>query len=161
MSTGKRYALRITVILIVLALAWFKRDLVLEPPAGGVAGTSVATPEPATPGLAPEGAIERAFAARRSGVLVEAEGEVVKVLPDDREGSRHQRLIVELASGHSVLIAHNIDLAPRAPAREGDGIRFRGDFEWSDKGGTVHWTHHDPDRRREGGWIEHDGQRYE
>ncbi len=60
-----------------------------------------------------EDAIEELYATQRSGVMVEAKGEVSRVLSDDLEGSRHQRLIVRLASGHTVLISHNIDLAPR------------------------------------------------
>jgi len=161
MSTKVRYALRIVVILVLAVLIWIGRDK-LGPGDGGTAtdaptpGT-VATPEASRT----TGAVERAFADRKSEVMVEASGRIEKILPDDNEGSRHQRLIIELPSGHSVLIAHNIDLAPRVPADEGDTIRFYGQYEWSDKGGTVHWTHHDPKKWREGGWIEHDGKRYE
>jgi len=106
------------------------------------------------------GAIAVAFDERRSGVEVEAEGRIEAVLPDDREGSRHQRFLVSVGRGHTVLIAHNIDLAPRVPLRKGDGITFHGVYEWNEKGGVVHWTHHDPDGRREGGWIEHEGRMY-
>lgn len=106
-------------------------------------------------------AILDAYRSRHSGVQVHASGTVTKILPDDADGDRHQRLIVALAGGHTVLIAHNIDLAPRIPAREGDEIEFQGDYEWSDEGGVIHWTHHDPARRREGGWIKHMGHTYE
>jgi hypothetical protein len=40
-------------------------------------------------------------------------------------------------------------------------VTVRGEYEWSDRGGTMHWTHHDPKRWREGGWIEHRGVHYE
>jgi len=98
------------------------------------------------------------FENQTSNIQVEAEGIVVKVLPDDNEGSRHQRFIVRLPSGQTILIAHNIDLAPRVSSmREGDSVTFRGEYEWSAQGGIVHWTHHDPDGRHQGGWIKHNG----
>jgi hypothetical protein len=106
--------------------------------------------------------LEKAWREGRSGVWVEVPARVERVLPDDRRGSRHQRFLVEIEGGPRVLIAHNIDLAPRVPnLRRGDAVRFRGEYEWNDKGGVVHWTHHDPDGRRRGGWLEHDGRRYE
>ena len=84
------------------------------------------------------------------------------MLRDDDEGSRHQRLIVELESGHTVLVAHNIDVAPRVSSvREGDLLRFFGEYEWNEQGGVIHWTHHDPAGRHAGGWLEHEGSRYE
>jgi hypothetical protein len=36
----------------------------------------------------------------------------VAVLKDDNDGSRHQKFIVELPNAMTVLVAHNIDLAP-------------------------------------------------
>ena len=99
---------------------------------------------------------------RSSDVQVIGNGEVVKLLPDDTRGSQHQRFLVELANGHTILIAHNIDLAPRVDAlREGDEIGFYGEFEWNDKGGVVHWTHHAPGKRHPDGWLEHRGKRYQ
>ena len=105
--------------------------------------------------------IARAFANRSSGVQVEGEGAVVRVLPDDMNGSRHQRFIVELASGQTLLFAHNIDIAPRIDGLEiGDSVRFSGEYIWKEKGGVIHWTHHDPQGRHAGGWIIHNGKTY-
>lgn len=99
---------------------------------------------------------------KRSDVIVTDTGIIVKVLPDDNEGSRHQRFLVEVDhTDVTIKIAHNIDLAPRVPAREGDRLTFRGEYEYNDLGGAFHWTHHDPKKWREGGWIDHAGQRYE
>jgi hypothetical protein len=96
------------------------------------------------------------------GSQFEGEGTVVRVLSDDNKGSRHQRFIVRLASGRTVLIAHNIDLAPRVEGvSEGDAVSFYGEFEDNDKGGVVHWTHHDPAGRHVGGWVKHRGRTYE
>lgn len=110
---------------------------------------------------AAEGDVELLFREQRSGVMVELAGEVSRVLADDLDGSRHQRFIVRVASGHTVLVSHNIDLAPRVESLDqGDDIAVRGQYEWNDRGGVVHWTHHDPDGRRPGGWIRHGAETY-
>ncbi|NNF52364.1 MAG: DUF3465 domain-containing protein [Gammaproteobacteria bacterium] len=105
-------------------------------------------------------AVLRAYAARRSDEWLEAGGVVTRTLADDNKGDRHQRFIVEVAPGHTLLIAHNIDLAPRVPLKAGDRVVMRGEYEWTDKGGVLHWTHHDPGGRRDGGWIRHAGKTY-
>jgi len=103
-----------------------------------------------------------AYAARRSDVPVTGAGRVTRVLGDDSLGDRHQRFILELRPGHSVLIAHNIDLAPRVEKLAvGDAVEFRGIYEWNDKGGIVHWTHHDPQGQHDPGWLKHRGRTYE
>ncbi len=106
--------------------------------------------------------IERAFEQRKSDVQVEGEGVVTRVLPDDMQGSRHQRIIIRLASGQTVLIQHNIDLAPRIPdLKVGDTVSFFGEYVWNEQGGLIHWTHHDPARSHVGGWIKHNGETYQ
>jgi hypothetical protein len=107
-------------------------------------------------------ALTRAIAAQQSNVQVQAAGIVDKILSDDNEGSRHQRFIVRLPSGKTVLIAHNIDLAPRvAPLSVGDPIEFSGEYEWNNKGGVVHWTHRDPGGRHAAGWLRHGGETFQ
>lgn len=109
-----------------------------------------------------DSALEQAFRSQRSDVQIQGEGKVVKLLPDDNQGSRHQRFILRLQSGQTVLIAHNIDLAPKiANLRVGDTVSFYGEYEWSEKGGTVHWTHKDPGRRHADGWLKLAGQVYQ
>jgi len=99
---------------------------------------------------------------RRSDVQLEAVGTVVKVLADDNDGSRHQRFLIRAGSGQTVLVAHNIDLAPRvAGLAAGDQVTIYGEYEWNAKGGVLHWTHHDPGGRHVGGWIKHEGQTYQ
>lgn len=107
------------------------------------------------------GSIDEAYKNRSRDVQVRGEGVVTKTLSDDNEGSRHQRFIVRLESGLTVLIAHNIDLAPRvANLKKGDRVEFSGEYVWNDKGGTVHWTHHDPRGRHPEGWIKHNYRTY-
>lgn len=115
----------------------------------------------ASPPASDDALVERLFREERSDEIVTVAARVKKTLPDDNDGSRHQRFILELATGRTLLVAHNIDLAPRVPLREGDTVVVHGEYEWSQQGGVLHWTHHDPGNRREGGWIEHAGQRYE
>ena len=105
--------------------------------------------------------ISELFANKTSGVMVTGTATVKKILRDDLEGSRHQRFILRLEDGHTVLVAHNIDLAPRVPIEEADTVEFHGQYEWNDQGGVVHWTHHDPDGFHEGGWIRAGGRVYE
>ncbi|MGB5916820.1 MAG: DUF3465 domain-containing protein, partial [Phormidesmis sp.] len=104
-----------------------------------------------------------AYRAQQSDVIVENVGGVVEViLSDDLEGSRHQRFIIRIAGGQTVLIVHNIDLAPRIDSlREGDRVSVKGKYEWNDRGGLIHWTHHDPRSVHEGGWIDHNSLRYQ
>lgn len=97
----------------------------------------------------------QAYAQRQSEVWLDLQGNVSKLLKDDLTGSRHQRFIVKLANQHTVLVAHNIDLAKRIPLRVGQPIQIRGRYEWNRKGGVVHWTHLDPKNRHPGGWIKY------
>lgn len=107
-------------------------------------------------------AVQAAFNERKSGIQVQGEGVVSKLLADDNDGRRHQRFILALSSGQTILIAHNIDLAPRiATLKPGDSVAFNGVYEWNEKGGVVHWTHHDPAGRHQAGWLKHAGQTYQ
>ena len=112
--------------------------------------------------VAADGTILEAIHGRQSDVQVVGSGVVTRILPDDNHGSRHQRFILTLDSGNTLLIAHNIDLAPRVDGlAHGDRMAFHGEYEWNERGGVVHWTHHDPAGRHIGGWLEHKGRRYE
>ena len=101
-----------------------------------------------------------AAAGQQSGVWLNGRGTVTRLLADDLQGDQHQRWIVEVAPGQTVLIAHNIDLAQRVPVAKGDVVSFRGRYEWNDRGGVVHWTHRDPRGNQPGGWVTHRGQKY-
>lgn len=93
------------------------------------------------------------FDKQHDNTWVETSGVVVRLLHDDREGSRHQRFILDVGQGQTLLIAHNIDLANRVPLALGDRVAVRGVYEWSDPGGLIHWTHHDPHGVESGGHI--------
>jgi len=109
-----------------------------------------------------ERGLAEAFQQRRSDVQVQGRGRVQRILPDDLKGSKHQRFILQLESGQTILIAHNIDLADRIPnLQTGDMVEFYGEYEWNPQGGVVHWTHHDPGGRHEDGWLRHEGRRFQ
>ncbi|EGQ7835147.1 TPA: DUF3465 domain-containing protein [Vibrio cholerae] len=106
--------------------------------------------------------LQQAYQSQQSDLQVQGLGQVVKVLPDDNDGSKHQKFILKLNSGQTLLVAHNIDLAPRIPnLKVGDSVEFYGEYEWNKKGGVLHWTHKDPQNRHEHGWLKHNGQVYE
>lgn len=141
---------RVLPLLVVLVAAWVGYQQ--SGPAGGTAGEFGAA----------EATLARAIAERQGGVQVQGEATVIRLLPDDNDGSRHQRFIVRLASGQTLLIAHNIDVAPRVRSLGvGDRVRFYGEYEWNERGGVIHWTHGDPRGWHVDGWIEHGGQRYQ
>jgi len=135
---------------VVLALAWLSTTPI---------GTQVSawlTPSAA----AGDQAIARAFEAQRSGVQVASDGVVTRLLADDNAGSRHQRFILRLDSGQKLLVAHNIDRAPRLRGlKPGDRVAFFGEYVWNGEGGVIHWTHHDPNGRHIAGWLSHNDQR--
>ena len=124
------------------------------PPPEAAAPTTSKRPSP--------DALQAAFTNQRSGVQVSGEGTVRQTLRDDNQGSRHQRFLLEMPSGQTLLVAHNIDLAPRiASLAKGDTVAFNGVYEWNAQGGVIHWTHRDPQERHLAGWLQHRGQTYQ
>jgi molybdopterin converting factor small subunit len=106
--------------------------------------------------------IQYAYNNHKSDVQVQDVGTVIRILSDDNKGSRHQKFLLKLSSGQTILIAHNIDLAPRINSiSNGDQVQFHGEYEWNKKGGVVHWTHKDPNGYHVGGWLKHKGKTYQ
>ena len=105
--------------------------------------------------------LQEAFDEKKSNLWLVGSGEVIKILSDDNKGSRHQRFLLKVNVTQTILIAHNIDLAEKvANLKPGDMIQFYGEYEWNEKGGVVHWTHHDPAGKKTGGWIKHNDIMY-
>ena len=156
---------RIVAVVIAFAAVYFAAQSGLFPRQhdsdAGTTSTSTSTGTSSSTRPA-DSALTAAFENHRSNVQVQGSGSVSKILSDDNEGSRHQRFIVRMASGHTVLIAHNIDLASRVSSlKTGDPVEFYGEYEWNERGGVVHWTHSDPQRSHVDGWIKHNGQTYQ
>ncbi len=144
-----RTGIRLLIIGVVLGLlAWQYHGR-----SGSVPGAAPVT----SPG---DNVVLAAYAAQRSGVWMQTGGQVTRLLSDDDDGSRHQRFILDVGDGHTVLVAHNIDLAERIPVSVGDILTLRGRYEWNARGGVMHWTHHDPQGREPGGWVRRNGVLY-
>ncbi|WP_370660909.1 DUF3465 domain-containing protein [Pseudoalteromonas distincta] len=106
--------------------------------------------------------LNEAYKNHQSNVQVQDSGIVIRILNDDNQGSRHQKFILKLSTGITILIAHNIDLAPRINLiSKGDTVQFYGEYEWNKKGGVVHWTHKDPNGHHVDGWLKHKGKTYQ
>ncbi|MBB1381695.1 DUF3465 domain-containing protein [Shewanella sp. SR41-2] len=109
-----------------------------------------------------DSALQNAIDNKQSNLQIGGSGYVVKILSDDLKGSRHQRFILKIASGNTLLVAHNIDLASRIDGLNvGDTVEFYGVYEFNNKGGVIHWTHHDPRGQHSGGWLKHNGSVYQ
>jgi hypothetical protein len=150
-------------LLLIAALAAAAYFTLVPRPGVPDGDEAAARPAVATAALGSgDAAVETAYANRLSSQQLAGQGTVVKVLADDANGSRHQRFIVRLDSGRTLLVSHNIDLAQRIDSlRAGDTVAFYGEYEWNPKGGVIHWTHHDPQGRHPAGWLRHDGQTYQ
>jgi len=152
---GRAPALLLAVVGLVLAVVYVYQarspGQARSPDAGLVPSAAPA------PGAA---AVLEAFNARRSGVEVEAIGVVARRLADDRKGLPHERFILRVGD-LTVLVAHNTELAPPVPVSVGDTVEVRGEYEWNQLGGVIHWTHRDPDGRHAPGWIRLRGRLYQ
>jgi len=97
-------------------------------------------------------AAQRAFERRVSGLVLTVPGEVERILEDDIRSPRHQRFIIRTRLGQTLLVSHNVELAPRVRLEAGDEVTVRGRYEWNDEGGLLHNTHSRP-RGQSFGWI--------
>lgn len=107
--------------------------------------------------------LAEAFRDRQSDVMIDSvSGTVEALLPDDVEGDKHQRFVIRVSRDQTVLVVHNIDIAPRINGlRKGDRVSVKGEYEWNERGGLIHWTHKDPRSSHEDGWIDFNRVRYE
>jgi hypothetical protein len=61
----------------------------------------------------------------------------------------------------TVLIEPNLSIAPRVPVAVGSAVTVHGEYVSNAEGGLLHFTHHDPDRSHEGGYVLYGGRRYD
>jgi hypothetical protein len=104
--------------------------------------------------LTPISEIESAYANQDTNLSVTVKGTIIAILSDDTVGDKHQRFIIKLSNGQTLLIAHNIDIGARvAGIAVGSIVYVHGDYIWNSQGGLIHWTHRDPAGVHENGWV--------
>jgi len=99
-----------------------------------------------------------AFADGRTGIWLNGHGTVVQAFSPSG-GS--QRFLVRIQENFSVMVRHNIGDSGPVPAERGDMLQFQGRYEFHGGGGDILLTHADPAQPGGGGWIIHNGQRYD
>ncbi|MES2304738.1 MAG: DUF3465 domain-containing protein [Gemmatimonadota bacterium] len=168
MALSARQARRALVVIILVTSFWWVqrgvRSVDRRQPVGPAAAP--ATPAPSRPQTAPapnagNAALIDAVHQQRSHVELFAIGRVARLLPDDNEGSRHQKFLLRIAPDLTVLLVYNLDLARRVPVAMGDSVTARGEYIWNEKGGLLHWTHKDPAGKHQPGWVDLKGTRYQ
>ncbi len=85
---------------------------------------------------------ETAYSRRLSNIPLTATGTVTEILADDTDATPHQRFIVKIEGGHTILVAHSLLRAYRVPVKIGDKIEAHGTYVWNRYGGLLHNTHH-------------------
>ena len=106
--------------------------------------------------------LQEAFENKQTNIQVHGKGNILKLLPDDNSGTRHQKFILKLVSGQTLLISHNIDISTKIDTlSKNDSIEFYGEYIWNSQGGLIHWTHHDPSHEHIDGWLKHQNIKYD
>jgi hypothetical protein len=98
---------------------------------------------------------------QQSKVEVTVVARVKKLLPDDTRGLQHQKFLLILTNGTTVLIANDLTYGQRVPIQAGDVVKIHGEYIWNKLGGLIHWTHRSDTPRHESGWIEFNGKTYQ
>lgn len=77
-----------------------------------------------------------------------------------RTHCEHEAFDAQTQAG-AVEIVDNVGIAPRVPVHAGDSICVRGEMVHDPgRAPVVHWTHHDPQGRHTGGFIQLRGRVY-
>lgn len=102
-----------------------------------------------------------AWKRQESNVVVQFDARVVLLMPDLVDVVTAQQFIVELDNGHRLLVSHNLDESSPVPLAATSKVHIKGEYDWTESGGMIHWTHKDRSGKRAGGWIAYDGIRYQ
>ncbi|MBX9693137.1 MAG: DUF3465 domain-containing protein [Cyanobacteria bacterium] len=95
---------------------------------------------------------------RRVEVVTSAQ--VWRLLPTDNNGLRHQKFLIRLNNGTTVLVANDLTMGQMVPVQPGDVVEIKGEYIWTKRGGVLHWTHRS-DSAHPSGWIRLGDQTYQ
>jgi len=101
------------------------------------------------------------FEQGRTGIWVSAEAPVAQMLGDEDFRGRYQRFTIRPRQDITVQVRHSLEHSTRVPVKRGDIVRVTGYYEWDARGGFISRTFSDSDQPGGGGWIEHQGERYD
>ncbi|MCA1778196.1 MAG: DUF3465 domain-containing protein [Xanthomonadaceae bacterium] len=102
-----------------------------------------------------------AFEDGRTSIWVSGQAPVSQILGDEGIGGPHQRFVLRLNEGVTIIVRHSLQASERVPVERGDSVRFHGRYDWEASGGIISLTHSDPEQPGGGGWVEHKGVRYD
>jgi len=100
--------------------------------------------------------IEFLYQQQRGGVLVSSIGRIAKVLDNQQQPHKAQRVLIRLSSGRKLIIQHNIEQAAPLPELQiGEMLSFRGIYRWNGQGGMIVSTYQQSDAPKRSGWLEY------
>ncbi len=105
--------------------------------------------------------VEQAFYEKRSDVMVEVTGQVVRTVRPVRGNESYQEFQVRMPNGQLLLVVHDAGMGERVPVQPHDEVTVRGNYQWTELGGTIYGTQRDSSMKRLHGWIEHGGKKYQ
>lgn len=104
--------------------------------------------------------VQDAYRYRQTGIMAEVTGSVTRILQFDKDVPHLQKFVIRMPNGQSVLVVHNRDSGGEVPLAINDEVLVRGEYIWSETGGTIRNTERDLSTQRRHGWIDHKGERY-
>jgi hypothetical protein len=109
-------------------------------------------------GFAP---LEHAYHDQRTDFMSEVSGAVVRIVVDEKGDAPHQKFFIRLENGQTVLVVHDLEAGGKIPLAINDRVTVRGEYSWSETGGTLQRTERDLSTQRRHGFVEHEGKRYQ
>lgn len=104
---------------------------------------------------------EKAFYEQRTGIVVEVTGKITRILGDNETDSDYQWFEIKTPNGQRILVGHNNGVSDPIPFSVLDEVTVRGEYAWTEKGGTIRGTQRDNSLNRRHGWIALNDKRYD